>query len=98
MLTNLHSYTVSDEYLTPKVASDPLARSFEQTVLDPCHHVMDWEDSLEERPVVFKIRDYYNNEDNSCTVSDLTDINKDFFSITTLKFAPINIRRTTVGV
>lgn len=96
MITNQESYTVSDEYerecSTPHLPSENLKRSFEQSYLEPCHQIMEWEDSLEERPIIFRIREYTNNEDNSCTVSTIEFVNKPIcfviFSITQSKFAP----------
>ena len=73
MLTNQQSYTVSDEFerevLTPHLPHESPVKSYEQPPGDPCHTLLDWEDSLEERPVVFNIRDYTNCEENSATVS-----------------------------
>ena len=73
MLTNQQSYTVSDEFereiLTPHLPNESPVKSYEQPPGDPCHTLLDWEDSLEDRPVVFKIRDYSNCEENSATVS-----------------------------
>jgi hypothetical protein len=74
MLTHQDSYTVSDDFekidISRRIPSDNLLKnSFEATWPEPCHHMLHWEDSLEERPIVFKIRDYTNNEENSATVS-----------------------------
>lgn len=75
MITNQDSYTVSDEYerevLTPKLPSERVGgNSFEQLPLfEPCQALLEWEDPLEERPVIFRIREYSNNEESSCTVS-----------------------------
>jgi hypothetical protein len=77
MLTNQDSYTVtvSDDFercaLTPRLPSENQLRSFETPNEEPCHHMLGWEDSLDERPIMFKIRQYLNNEENSCTVGTL---------------------------
>ena len=76
MITNQDSYTVSDEYerevFTPQLPSERNGgRSFERPLLEPCQSLLDWEDSLEERPVIFRIREHSNNEESSCTVSKL---------------------------
>jgi hypothetical protein len=66
--------------------------------MDPCHQLMDWEDPLEDRPVVFKIREYSNLDDNSCTVSKpLIGVTNAIYSITTLRFARINTRHIAAG-
>lgn len=75
MLTNQDSYTISDDYgrevFTPHLPHAPsnANRSFEQPCTEPCQSLLDWEDSLEERPVIFRIREFSNNEENSATVS-----------------------------
>jgi hypothetical protein len=74
MITNQDSYTVSDEnereVFTPQLPSERNGgRSFEQPLLEPCQAILEWEDTLEERPVIFRIREYSNNDESSCTVS-----------------------------
>jgi len=76
MITNQDSYTVSDEYerevFTPHLPSERVGgRSFEQPLPEPCQALLEWEDSLEDRPVIFRIRESSNNEESSCTVSTL---------------------------
>ena len=55
--------------LTPHLPNESPVKSFDQPAADPCHQLLDWEDALEERPIVFNIRDYTNSEENSATVS-----------------------------
>lgn len=67
MLTNQQSYTVSDE-LDRGSPESPIEATENNS---PCHQLLDWEDDLEERPIVFRIREYTNCEENSATVSFL---------------------------